>query len=122
MESNRKFDIYERSFSFALKTGKFVKRIPKDMILNEYSRQLIRSSGSIGANLGEADGALTRKDFINKVGIARREAKESHHWLKLIEGVADFDRESDLLEINWLIKESKELLLILSSIIRNSSI
>lgn len=86
----------------------------------EYGRQLIRSSGSIGANIEEADGALTKKDFINKIGISRREAKESRHWLRLIKTVVTPHDESDRKELDWLINESTELLLILSSIIKKT--
>jgi len=59
MTKNRKFDIYVRVFDFTVKVVKFLEKLPKSMSVTEYSRQLIRSSGSMGANLEEADGALT---------------------------------------------------------------
>jgi len=118
--SNKRFDIYERAFTFATRSAKFIREFSKDMILMEYSKQLIRSSSSIGANLEEADGALTRKDFINRMGIARREARESHHWLRLIESVGNLEKSKDLDEIKWLVNESKEILLILSAIINKT--
>ena len=83
----KKFDIYDRSLEFAVRVGKLINRFPKNLILIEYARKLIRSSSSIGANIEEADGTLTRKDFTNKLGIARREARESRHWLRLIKKI-----------------------------------
>ena len=80
MSNSKKYDIYERAFDFAVRTNKLLEKLPKTTAFIEYSRQLIKASGSIGSNLAEADGALTKKDFINKVGIARRESRESRHW------------------------------------------
>jgi len=112
-----RFDIYNRAFEFAVKTAKFTKKMPKNSVTMEYAKQLIRSSSSVGANLEEADGALTKKDFINKLGIARRESSESRHWLKLIHSVENFTSKELNGELSWLIKEAEELKLILSSII-----
>jgi len=120
MSNNRKYDIYDRAFNFAVRVAKFLETLPKRTVLIEYSRQLIKSSGSIGANISEADGALTKKDFVNKMGIARREAKESRHWLTLIKAVGSFKEENTERELDWLIAESIEILLILSSIIKNT--
>ncbi len=78
--------------------------------------QVVGASGSIGANYREANDALGKKDFIQRMKIARREAKESHHWLQLILE-ANIDKES---EIKPLIKEAEELKNILSSIITKS--
>jgi four helix bundle protein len=117
---DKKYDIYDRAFGFAVRVVKFLDKLPKNTVLIEYSRQLIRASGSIGANLEEADGALTRKDFLNKIGIARRESREAKHWLRLIESVIIIKDSVDQKELKWLINESTEILLILSSIIRNT--
>ena len=84
----------------------------------EYGKQLIRSSGSIGANLEEADGTLTKKDFINKMAIARREARESKYWLRLIQQV----NRLECPELVTLIGEANELVLILSAIINKVKI
>jgi len=111
-----KFDIYDRCMSFALRAAKLVDIIPRKPSLIEYGKQLIRSSASIGANMEEADGALTKKDFVNKVGIARREAKESNYWLKLIEQTIP----NQFQELDILLRESKEIKLILSSIINKT--
>ena len=120
MSNNRRYDIYDRAFNFAVKVANFLETLPKRTVFIEYSRQLIKSSGSIGANISEADGALTKKDFVNKMGIARRETKESKHWLTLIEAVGSFKDENTKKELCWLIRESTEILLILSAIITNT--
>lgn len=91
----RKFDIYVRASKFTVRTIKFLERMPKSLVVYEYSGQLIRSSGSIGANLEEADGALSKKDFINKLGISRREASECRHGLKLIEATVEMKQKED---------------------------
>jgi len=70
--------------------------------------------------LEEADGALSKKDFINKIGIARREAKESRYWLRLIKAI-DLNSNADFVkELDWLIREGEEPKLILSSIINKT--
>lgn len=121
-EKQRKFDIYDRTFKFAVNVARLVKQLPNDFVTHEYCRQLIRSSSSVGANLEEADGALTKKDFINKIGISRREASESKHWLKLIRETTDSKNNQLLDSLDSLIKESSEIVLILSSIIKNTKL
>ena len=120
MTNRKKFDIYDRAFNFAVKVANLLDRLPKNITLIEYSRQLIKSSGSVGANIEEADGTLTKKDFVNKVAIARREARESKHWLRLIKSVSSLKEQRDREESEWLINESTEITLILSSIIKNT--
>jgi four helix bundle protein len=120
MTKDRKFDIYERTLEFATKVAKFIEKLPKSITAIEYSKQLIRASGSIGSNMEEADGALTKRDFINKMGISRRESRESRHWLRLIKQVRLIKNLEDEKELDWLINESKEILLIVSSIIRKT--
>ena len=120
MEEKKGFDIYDRAFKFAVRTAKTIDQLPLTQTTREYSKQLIRASGSVGSNLEEADGALTRKDFINKIGISRREARESRYWLKLLEATTNFTDKTIGNEIRWLINESKEIMLILSSIIKNT--
>ncbi len=112
----KKFDIYDRCFIFASKTAQILLRMPRNPFIDEYVKQLIRSSGSIGANLTEADGAISKKDFINKLCIARKEAKESIHWLKLIHSISSVNGNL----LNGLIQENTEIMLILSKIIQNT--
>ncbi len=107
----------ERTFIFAKKCRNFVFKLPKTVSNREYSKQLIRSSGSQAANYIEANEALSKKDFIYRVKIARKETKESGLWLRLCET----DNDTNLiLEQKDLIQESKELRSIFSTIIENS--
>ncbi len=78
----------------------------------EVSRQLVRSAGSIGANYREANEALSKKDFIYRIKICRKEAKESKYWLRLSE-----PRDNQTVEQNKLIKEALELTKIFGSIL-----
>ncbi len=119
-QSKNKFDIKERAFDFAARTALFVKALPKNSIVFQYTNQLIRSSASVGANLEEADGTLSRKDFINKIGISRREARESRYWLRLITKIEQINDINLRNEAAWLQREAGELLLILSSIIQKT--
>lgn len=118
--ANKNYDIKERAFKFAARVACFVNALPKEQIYFEYFKQLIRASSSIGANIEEADGTLSKKDFINKIGIGRRESRESRYWLRLIREIISI-RDSGLREeCDMLIVEAKELLLILSSIINKT--
>ena len=115
-----KFDIKDRSLEFAVRAARFIDKLPRKQSALEYGKQLIRSSASIGANIEEADGALSKKDFVNKIGISRREAKESGYWLQLIKKVELVGQGEDQ-ELDWLINESNELKLILSAIINSTN-
>ncbi|MFH1753084.1 MAG: four helix bundle protein [Candidatus Omnitrophota bacterium] len=120
MTNKQKFDIYDRSLDFAVRVAKLVSKLPRTQTALEYSKQVIRASGSIGANIEEADGALSKRDFINKMGIARRESRESRHWLRLILKTGLVNRSEDIKELEWQIRESEEIMLILSSIINKT--
>ena len=111
------YDLEERTFQFAKAIRIFVKTLQNTMANIEDSKQLIRSSGSIGANYREANEALGRKDFLMRVKICRKEAKESHYWLRLICETNSMNHEND---IKCLIKEAEELKKIFSAIIEKS--
>jgi four helix bundle protein len=84
-DSSKPFDLEERTFQFA-KTGRvFVKQLPRTISNIEDVKQFIRASGSIGANYIEANEAIGKRDFVMKIKICRREAKESCYWLRLID-------------------------------------
>lgn len=105
--------IQEKSFSFAIRIVLYCRTHlsrKDDVVL---SRQLLRSSTSIGANVEEALGGQSRKDFIAKLGIAAREAREAHYWLRLIQRVTT-DHHAESISLR---KECEELLKILNSII-----
>jgi len=115
--SKSKYDIGERAIVFAVNCRKMTDNLPICQKFKEYGKQLIRSSSSIGANIEEADGTLSKRDFVNKMAIARREARESRYWLKLIKACGMGNKEDIDNGIDPLIQESYELMLILSSIV-----
>jgi len=87
MEQNpnsKRYDLEERTYQFAKDVGLFVKTLPKTVTNQEYSGQVVRSSGSTGANYIEANESLGKKDFLMRIRICRKEAKEAAYWLKLI--------------------------------------
>ena len=102
---------------FACDIRSFIAQIPKTIASIEDGKQLIRASGSIGANYIEANEALSKKDFLLRLKIARKEAKESRYWLNLI---TIGGQESEQTH-RALIKEAEELQNILSAIITKST-
>jgi four helix bundle protein len=105
---------YNRLLQFGIDCQKLVRQLPKGISNFEYSKQLIRSSASPRANYIEAIEASSRKDFIHRLKICRKEAKESIHWLKLIQSSNEKDRE--LIEKCAIyIKEALEFIRIFTS-------
>ena len=78
------YDLEERTFQFAKDVQLFVKTLPKTIANIEDGKQLIKASGSVGANYIEANESLGKKDFLMRIRISRKEAKESAFWLRLI--------------------------------------
>ena len=113
----KQYDLEERTFKFARDCRAFIKKLPKTTGNIEDGKQLVRSSGSVGANYIEANEAFSKKDFILRTKICRKEAKESRYWLKLVDIGADPGLAE---ERNSLIKEATELMNIFGSIIRKS--
>jgi len=116
--SNR-YDLEQRTFQFAKMTREFVRKLPKSTGNIEDGKQVVRSSGSIGANYIEANEALSRKDFLMRIKISRKEAKESRYWLRLID---TNDNEALDKKRNDLIIESTELMNIFGAIINKTKI
>jgi four helix bundle protein len=111
--SNSKlYDLEERTKKFAKNCRTFVSSLPKSTANIEDGKQLIRSSGSVAANYIEANESLSKKDFLLRAKICRKEAKESKLWLDLIE-TSDVSRKT-------LLKEATELVKIFSAIIQKS--
>lgn len=108
---NKTYDLEERTFQFAKECRFMVKSLKKSVENIEDGRQLIRSSGSIGANYIEANEKLGDKDLKFRLKIARKEAKETRYWLRLLN-----ETNPDNNQINSLINESEELRKILSAI------
>lgn len=118
MQNGPRSDLEERTFLFfARDIRRFTKQLPKTIQNFEDGRQLIRSSGSIGANYIEAQEALSKKDFAMRVKISRKETKESRYWLLLMEHTS----EPLIQEYNRLLQEVTELLKIFSSIVQKTS-
>lgn len=105
-----------KSYAFALRIVKLHLYLSKELKQFELSSQILRSGTSIGANIEEALGGVSRKDFINKLGISYKEARETKYWLRLL-------RDSELIEISMadsLIADCEELLKILYTIINST--
>ena len=84
-QNSKQYDLEERTLNFAKRVRGFIKKLSKSITNFEDIKQLLRSSGSIGANYIEANEALSKKDFLHRIKICRKEAKESIYWLKLID-------------------------------------
>ncbi len=115
--TKKEYDLEERTFVFAKNVRAFVKKLKKTIANIEDGKQLIKASGSVGANYIEANEALSKKDFIMRIKICRKEAKESRYWLKLIDIEEENEQEKARKELE---KESTELMNIFGSILRKS--
>lgn len=80
----QQFTLETRTFSFALNIRNLLSALHSQRVTPEDKKQLIRSSGSVAANYLEANEALSKNDFVMRIKICRKEAKESHMWLRLI--------------------------------------
>ncbi|MGD0088775.1 MAG: four helix bundle protein [Planctomycetota bacterium] len=109
------YDLEERTFLFAKRVRALARNLPRTLCNIEDAKQLLRSSGSVGANYIEANESLGSKDFIMHLKISRKEAKESRYWLRLlyIEAAPELDAER-----NALIQEATEIMRICGAIIR----
>ena len=115
--SSKQYDLEERTFRFAQRVREFVKKLPKTLANIEDSRQLVDASGSVGANYIEANEALSKKDFIMRIKICRKEAKESRFWLRLLDTGNVSALEKTRAELT---QEATELMNIFGSILRKS--
>ncbi len=107
------FDLEERTTNFAKAVIRLCKTLPRNSINDRLIDQVVGASGSVGANYREANDALGKKDFLQRMKISRRESKEAHHWLDLILEA----NENKEVEIRPLLTEVTELKNILSAII-----
>jgi len=114
-QNEKKYDLIERTAVFGENTIDFFKIIEKNEITRPLINQCIRSVTSIGANYMEADGAESKKDFRHKIGICKKESKETMHWMRMI---ARATRRESECRILW--KEAQELTFIFSAIINKS--
>ncbi len=111
------YDLEERTFQFAKRVRLFIKKLPKTISNIEDSKQLVRASGSVVANYIEANESLSKKDFLLRVKICRKEAKESAFFLRLIYETISPEFEKEGLELH---DEAIQLKKIFSSIIEKS--
>ena len=111
------YDLEERTFQFAKAVRFFVKALPKTIANIEDGKQLIKASGSVGANYREANESLSNKDFMMRIKISRKEAKESAYWLRLINETNNLKNADEAK--NWM-QEANELKKIFSSILERS--
>ena len=115
-KDNQNYDLEERTAKFGEDIIEFCKSLPKNDINNPLIRQLIRAGTSIGSNYMEADACDSKKDFKYKIGLCKKESKESLHWLRMI-SKANQDRKEECRKL-W--QEAHEFVLIFSSIINKA--
>lgn len=115
--TKQKYDLENRTAKFGEDIIKFAKKIPENSITKPLISQLIRSGTSTGGNYCEANDAESRKDFKHKIGICKKEARETMHWLRMIViAVSELKPDARIL---W--QEAKELNLIFNAIIRSTN-
>jgi len=114
-EEEKVYDIFERLYNFSERIIDIAESLPDAKACNILSDQLVKSGTSIGSNMEEADGSVTKRDFINKVTISRNEARETRYWLKLVS--RKYIDEEELIDD---IQEVNEIIKILSAIINNT--
>ena len=113
---NKPYDLEERTLQFAKGIIRLCQKLAKDTINFKLIGQLVSASGSVGANYREANEKLSKKDFLHRMKITRKECKEATYWLELLKEANPKFKE----EINAFIKESQELRNIFTAIIDKS--
>lgn len=116
-KNDGKFDLEERSEKFAKDCRDFVKNLPRTISNIEYGKQLVRSAGSQAANYIEANESLSKKDFVYRLRISRKETKESCMWIRLCEPIKKERKKTEGL----LDEEAIQLRKIYNAIIEKSS-
>jgi len=116
-QNSKRYDLEDRTLQFARRVRVFVKKLPRILANIEDSRQLVNASGSVGANYIEANEALSKKDFVMRIKICRKEAKESRYWLRLIDTGVKSELEQERKELE---DEASELTHIFGSIVTKS--
>ncbi|MBS1533218.1 MAG: four helix bundle protein [Bacteroidetes bacterium] len=111
-KESKKYDLEERTYDFAKDCKNFLKRIDRSVHNLEYYKQLIRSSGSVAANMIEANENFSRNDFSHRIKICRKESKESRLWLRLVDVKDQLEGERAV-----LIQEATELMRIFGAIL-----
>lgn len=114
-----KLQIVERSFEFAVRVVRLCRFLEKqDRVSQTLANQLLRSGTSIGANIEEAQAGQSKADFIAKMSISRKEARETLYWLRLLKAAEIVEAE----KLNDITKEADEVVRILTSIVKTSQL
>lgn len=116
LENKKIFNLEERTAVFGENIIVFLKKLPRNTVTTPLINQLVRSATSIGANYCEADAGESKKDFRHKIGICKKESKETRHWLRMLATALPNQKEE--CRKHW--SEAHELTLIFSTIIKNS--
>lgn len=114
--NSKQYNLEERTLKFTKRIITFNNKLPKTIANIEIIKQLIRAAGSVGANYIEANESFSKKDFIMRIKICKKEAKESCYWLKLVDTNSEVLRK----EQESLIREATELMKIFGSILEKS--
>ena len=112
VRSSKQYNLEDRTLEFGKRIIQLCKSLPKNTVNFKLIDQLVRSGTSVGANYREANETDTKRDFRNRIRIAKKEAKETGYWLELI-AEANPGLKS---KIGYLVKESRELMKILAAI------
>ena len=115
---SRGYDLGARTEAFAKEVRRFVKTLPRTISNREDVKQVVRSSGSVGANYIEANESLSKKDFRMREKTSRKEAKESRYWLRLVDTGDSKEVEEQRTKLE---QEANELTKIFGAIVTKSS-
>lgn len=107
-----KYDLEQRTFDFTVRVRDFILSLHKNVVNYEYTKQLVRSSASVGANYIEANESLSKKDYFMRVKICRKEAKETIYWLNLL-----VLQDTEIVEQKQCIEEATQLMKIFGKIL-----
>jgi four helix bundle protein len=105
----------DRTLKFANEVIQFIAKVPRNISCIEITKQLVRSAGSVGANYIEANESLSKKDFLMRIRICKKEAKETRYWLNLLEVAETLNKVK-----TYLIQEVTEFMKIFGAIIEKS--
>ncbi len=111
------YDLEERTALFGESVIKLCKKVKQDNIVSPIINQLVRSATSVGANYMEANGASSKRDFINKIFICKKELQETKHWLRML---ISAQGEQTPLDMKSIQQECQELILIFNKIASSS--
>ena len=112
-------DLNDRFYNFALKIVFLVRKLPREVATYEIGRQLVKAGTSIAANYEEARGAFSKEDFIYKISIAFKEARETNLWLRLMRD-SKIINGNNVNNVNDLINESEEIRNILGTSLKTA--